>query len=125
MKIIIAGSRKGFTQGIVDAVMKQAIKQWDIRAQDITVVSGCALGVDTYGIRWAEERGLPVMRYPADWDRHGKSAGTLRNIQMAAVADALVALWDGESPGTRHMVQEADKRGLRVYIHRYPDTKSS
>lgn len=116
MKIIIAGSRKGFTQGIVDAVMKQAIKQWDIRAQDITVVSGCALGVDTYGIRWAEERGLPVMRYPADWDRHGKSAGILRNIQMAAVADALVALWDGESPGTRHMVQEADKRGLRVYV---------
>lgn len=105
--------------------MKQAIKQWDIRAQDIMVVSGCALGVDTYGIRWAEERGLPVMRYPADWDRHGKSAGILRNIQMAAVADALVALWDGESPGTRHMVQEADKRGLRVYIHRYPDTKSS
>ncbi len=105
--------------------MKQAIKQWNIRAQDITVVSGCALGVDTYGIRWAEERGLPVMRYPADWDKHGKSAGILRNIQMAAVADALVALWDGESPGTRHMVQEADKRGLRVYIHRYPDTKSS
>lgn len=100
----------------MNSAMKSAIKHWEIRAKDITVISGCALGVDTFGIRWAEERGLPVMRYPADWDRYGKSAGPRRNSQMAVVADALVALWDGESPGTRHMIQEADKRGLRVYV---------
>ena len=128
MKVIIAGSRKGFTQADVDSAMRSAIKEWGIRAYDIIVVSGCAIGVDTYGIRWAEERGLPVIRFPVDaaaWQEFGKSAGIRRNVRMAAGSDALVALWDGTSPGTQHMIGEAKRRGLRVYAHRYPDTKSS
>lgn len=122
MKIIIAGSRKGFTQADVDSAMRSAIKEWGIWAPEITVISGCALGVDTYGIRWAEERGLPVIRFPVDaaaWQEFGKSAGIRRNARMAAGADALVALWDGKSPGTRHMIGEAKRRGLRVFVYSY------
>jgi hypothetical protein len=35
---------------------------------------------------------------------------------MAAYADALVAIWDGRSPGTRHMISEAQRRGLAIHL---------
>jgi len=81
------------------------------------VVSGTALGADRLGEEWAEEQGIAVRRMPADWDRYGKKAGFLRNREMAQVAEALIALWDGTSPGTRDMVKEGRERGLEVFLY--------
>lgn len=83
------------------------------------VVSGCARGADTLGERWAHDNNIPVRRFPADWDTHGSRAGYLRNIQMAEYADALVAVWDGRSKGTGHMIDIARKRGLHIHVF-YP-----
>lgn len=86
------------------------------------VVSGCAIGVDRLGESWAEYCNVPVKLFPAQWrDRDGvydNSAGYKRNVEMAQYADALIAIWDGKSRGTKHMIDIATKRGLRVYIHR-------
>jgi hypothetical protein len=57
-----------------------------------------------------------VERYPADWERYGKSAGYRRNKEMALVAQALVAFWDGESLGTKHMIDIAHKYKLTIKI---------
>jgi hypothetical protein len=62
---------------------------------------------------------IPCFRFPADWDRYGKAAGYIRNETMAANAEALIALWDGRSPGTKHMIDIARKKGLKVYVHRF------
>lgn len=66
---------------------------------------------------WAKERDIPVDHYPANWDEHGKAAGFIRNKQMAQVSEALIALYDGVSPGTKSMIDLAHKHGLKVYIH--------
>ncbi len=110
MKTIIAGSRE-ITE--IDFV-RQAVKAapWEVSE----VVSGAARGVDTLGERVAEELNLPVKRFPADWNGLGRRAGPLRNIQMAEYAEALIAIWDGVSKGTAHMIKEAEKRGLRVFV---------
>lgn len=117
MRIIVAGSREGFTISSVERAMEAALKQWKWLPCDVTVVSGTARGVDTLGEQWAYERNLPVERYPADWAQWGKSAGYRRNAQMAENADALVALWDGESRGTGHMIAIAHAKGLPIYVH--------
>ncbi len=59
---------------------------------------------------------MPIERYPADWDKHGKPAGYIRNAEMADKAEALLALWDGQSRGTLHMINLAKKKGLLVYV---------
>ena len=112
MRTIIAGSRD-----IVDLnVVLEAIANSGI---DITtVVSGGARGVDTLGEHAAKMMNIPVMRYEADWDLYGKSAGYKRNGVMAKNADALIAVWDGKSKGTKHMIDLAHLRGLIVYIWR-------
>lgn len=111
MKTIIAGSR-GITQ--LEAVERAVA---DSGFEIAEVVSGAARGVDTLGEVWAAQRGVPVQRCLADWDRYGRRAGHVRNTRMAMYADALVAVWDGESRGTAHMIEQARTLGLKVHVH--------
>lgn len=86
------------------------------------VVSGCAPGVDKTGERWARRHGVPIKRFPANWKQDGRVAGIYRNIAMAHYAYALVAVWDGYSKDTKHMIEFATKKGLRVYVYEYRTT---
>lgn len=112
MKVIIAGSRKGFTRNYVF----KHLEQTHIEIKE--VVCGMAKGVDLIGYDWAKEKGIPIIEMPADW-RLGKQAGYERNIRMAEKADALIAFWDGESRGTEHMINISIKIGLTMQIS-YP-----
>lgn len=109
-KVIIAGGRDFNDYEL----LKKSLKHYNFE-----VVSGLAKGADALGVRLAKEYNLPLHRFPPDWNKHGKSAGIIRNIQMAKYADALIAFWDGRSTGTGHMIKEAHKHGLKVKIVRY------
>lgn len=82
------------------------------------VVSGTARGVDQLGEQFAKDFSLPVTRFPANWDAYGKQAGFLRDKEMAEHADALIAVWDGKSRGTEHMIDIATEKGLAVHVKR-------
>lgn len=84
-------------------------------------ISGGARGADHLGEDYALDRlhdqAVPFMRFPAEWDRYGKAAaGAIRNTLMAWHATHLIAFWDGESPGTRHMIQTAKDAQLAVRV---------
>lgn len=119
MKVIIAGSRDVTEINDVIVAMNNMNDHIDISINDITeVVSGTARGVDRLGEQWARNMEIPVHRMPANWDLYGKSAGYRRNEEMAKYADVLVAIWDGQSRGTKHMINLAANYGLKVYVHR-------
>jgi hypothetical protein len=80
------------------------------------VVSGKARGWDTVGEVWARQAGIQVKPFPAYWEQYGRRAGFMRNAEMAAQADALLAIWDGRSKGTRNMIEEASLQGLDIEI---------
>jgi hypothetical protein len=111
MKVIVAGSREGF----VARNVFEAIKESGFTITEI--VSGTARGVDKDGEYYAACRELPVKRFPADWDQYGKAAGHIRNKQMADYADALVAVWDGKSPGTKNMIETMKSLNKPVYVY--------
>lgn len=83
---------------------------------EVVIVSGHATGADSLGERYAAERGYKVELFPADWNAYGKSAGIRRNKQMAEIANALIAFWDGQSRGTKNMIDEASARHLPTKI---------
>ena len=110
MKTIIAGSRTLGDIETIDYLVGEL--PWVITE----VVSGGAKGVDRYGEIWGESEHIPVKVYPAEWDKYGKSAGFIRNLEMADYADCLLAIWDGGSKGTKHMIEAMKKRNKPVYV---------
>ena len=112
MKVIVAGSRTATWAHVIEAMRTAEF------VKEITcVISGGARGADSHGEEVARRKGWEILRFPAQWDKFGKSAGYRRNEEMAEHADALIATWDGLSPGTRHMIETARKKGLRLHVH--------
>ena len=115
IKVIIAGGRDFHDYSLLESMCDLAFKRYG----QIEVVSGCAKGADELGERYANERGHLIKRFPADWDKYGKSAGYRRNNEMADYAGALLAFWDGSSKGTQHMINLAKNKGLAVKVISY------
>jgi len=108
LKCIIAGSRD-----ITDYdLICQAIQTFGLKITE--VVCGMARGVDLLGKRWADENKVPVKEFPADWNKYGRSAGMIRNEEMATYADALILVWDGKSRGSKNMLKMAKKYDLNI-----------
>ena len=119
MKVIIAGSRDITDYNVVKEAMDSFMEELSADMLPITeVVSGTARGADSLGEEWANNYDVPIKRMPANWAHHGKSAGYIRNSEMAMYADALVALWDNKSRGTGHMIDLAYKYDIPVFIHK-------
>lgn len=111
MKTIIAGSR-GITE--IEEVRK-AIEESGFEITE--VVSGTARGVDTLGEQWAKENGIPIVRFPPDWNKDGKAAGGIRNSDMAVYGEALVAVMKKpKTNGTRDMIAKARLRKLKYHV---------
>ena len=111
MKVILAGSRTITDyEELCSAIL---LANFEITE----VVSGKAKGVDTLGERFAKEFGLPVKEFPANWDKYGRSAGHIRNEEMAKYAEACICLWDGKSRGTKSMIHLSEKYNLKLYVH--------
>lgn len=113
MKLIVAGSR-----GIVDYdLVVQAIKAFEKEFGKVTqIISGGAKGADRLGEKYANEHSLTLVKFLADWNKYGKRAGYLRNEEMAKNADACLCIWDGESKGTKHMIDIAERYGLTTGV---------
>lgn len=112
-RVIIAGSRGFNDYPLLASTMDTLLQNITV---PIVVICGMARGADLLGERYALDRGFQVQRFPADWDKYGKRAGYIRNEEMAKNADALVAFWDGESRGTKHMIELAGKYGLKTRV---------
>lgn len=113
MKAIIAGSRNITSYSALLECINSA-------KLDMTeVVSGNAKGVDRLGERYAKENDIELKIFPADWLLHGKKAGPIRNKRMAEYAHVLILLWDGESKGSKNMLEEAKKKELIIKEYLY------
>ena len=130
LRIIIAGSRDFNDYKLLKTSIRDILKDTSLDGiSKIKIISGTARGADQLGERCAKQFKLEVIKFPADWDRFGKRAGYIRNEKMAkySVEDnnygMLVAFWDGESRGTKHMINLAKKHGLEVHVVRFKENK--
>ena len=117
-RVIIAGGRKFDNYKLlcekVDFYLSEKYK-----THKIVIVSGMATGADMLGCKYARDHALEILSYPADWEKYGKAAGPIRNEKMAKDSDALIAFWDGESRGTKSMIDLAKTYGLKTAVIRY------
>ena len=120
-KVIIAGSRGFSNYKLLREQCNKYLRE-KRKTSNIIIVSGHARGADALGEKYAQEEGFDLETYPAQWKKLGKQAGFRRNEQMAEVADALIAFWDGESHGTKHMIDIMTNKGLPTKVVNYETT---
>ena len=80
------------------------------------IISGGAKGADALGERYAIHHCKTLSVFPADWDKHGKKAGFLRNIEMSRSGDIAIVFWDGQSKGSKHMIQTMQTAGKPCFV---------
>jgi hypothetical protein len=115
MKLIIAGGRDFSNYELLVESVNLIIPG----VPGVEIVSGGAKGADNLGERFAIDNNLQIKRFPAEWDKYGKSAGYRRNSDMADYADSCICFWDGQSKGTNHMINLAKQKGLSVTVINY------
>lgn len=121
-RVIIAGCRDFDNYELLKERCELFLRD-KTETHNVIIVSGHAPGADAMGERFAKEHVLPCEIHPADWAKYGRSAGPIRNAEMASCSDALIAFWDGQNPGTRSMIELARKKGLQVAVVYFTDKK--
>jgi hypothetical protein len=116
-RVVVAGSRSIEDRDLVRDVIESVDDEWD----PTTYLHGGADGVDTLVDRIVNNNPFSpsksVETHPIPewvWEKVGRKAGPMRNEYMVENADALVALWDGESSGTKNAVKLAEGNNLLV-----------
>ena len=118
LRVIIAGGRDFVdTENQIEIEMTQLCMEHEL--EDIQIVVGGALGADALGEAFARKHNTNLAIFPAQWEVYGKSAGYRRNKMMADNADVLLAFWDGKSKGTKHMIDLAKTKQLKVIVVNY------
>ncbi len=115
VRIVVAGCRyynnyeeaKGHIDSFIEDIKKE---------HTIIFVSGGCQGADMLGERYAKENGFEIERYPAEWDKYGRSAGPIRNRKMAEVSDYVICFWDRKSRGTKSMIEYAQGKEKNVKV---------
>lgn len=125
VKVIIAGSRNFYDYDKVEDTVVSFFMSRGILKENVEIISGGARGADKLGERLAISYGLKLSLFPAKWDIYGKAAGMIRNKEMAdyATKDSdkaiLFAFWDGESHGTKGMIDIAKRCGMEVVVNEF------
>ena len=115
-RVIVAGSRGFFDYDLMRRELDELF--WvssEFDDGDIKIISGMADGADSLAIRYADERKLTKILFPANWKKYHRIAGFLRNEDMLSIATHLVVFWDGKSSGTNHMIEIAKAKGIPVW----------
>lgn len=118
MKLLVCGSRT-FTDTHLP-IMEAALQPYAYigSEHDVTLLHGDARGADRASEQVAKKWGWTVKRFPAEWDRLGRRAGLVRNLQMLSEldpkTDRVIAFWDRTSMGTAHTIEAA--RQLKIPV---------
>lgn len=117
-RLIVAGGRDFNDPDLLHSSICD-VERLTPEGSELIIVSGMARGADRLAWEWAKRYCVPVLEFPADWDTHGKAAGHIRNKQMADVAHGLLAFWDGESRGTKNMIEtmQAMRKPVKIVMY--------
>lgn len=112
MRVLVCGGRDYTDREAVFAALDRLHAE---RGVDV-VIHGDAAGADTQARLWAVARGIAHHPYPAEWEKHGRGAGPIRNQEMldGGKPDGVVAFPGGR--GTADMVRRAEAAGLKIWF---------
>jgi len=114
MKVAIVGSRSINDQMFVEYLFRCFTY---IFGKPTKIISGGARGIDTFAEDFANDFNIDLQVFKPDWAKYGRKAGFIRNEDIIKNCDICLAIWDGESHGTKHDLElcEQYKKDLVLF----------
>ena len=117
---LVVGSRSFQDYRLLSEKLDYLLKE----QPEVVIVSGGANGADSLAERYAKEKNIPCIVFPAKWEELGKAAGYIRNREMMTFVSktrkhGCVAFWDGRSKGTKHNFGLAEEFGVPIQVVRF------
>ena len=109
---MITGGRDYINEARIYQVLDAAVERLGLTE---LIHGACPTGADAIASQWARERGIGQRAMPADWDKHGKAAGPIRNQAMIDLRPKHVIAFPGNS-GTKDAVKRARRAGIEPYL---------
>lgn len=122
IRIIVAGTRTFSDYELLKNKLDDFVSKLKQKYPDkqVVIITGSAKGADQLGNLYARNHHIPLKEFPADWNTYGRAAGPIRNQQMLDYAlyeiPALIVFWDGESRGTKNMMNIAKRHNVQTEI---------
>lgn len=116
-RVLVTGGRNWNNTDTIWCALDRELEELTDEEELVVIHGGCPTGADELADQWAEDSGVAVNVFPADWDTYGKAAGPIRNQQMVDGADVCLAFPMGESRGTRDCMRRAKAAGIPVIVH--------
>lgn len=118
-KILVCGGRHFESYGLLKVVLGKLIEKFYINISTSEIVSGHCQGADMLGEKYAEEYGISVKAFPADWGKYKRKAGPIRNKQMIDYIGGfenklVVAFTTADTVGTRNTINLAQKNNIPI-----------
>lgn len=117
-RILITGSRnyQDYTQ--FKTLVLEHLEKSLVKTNDLVFIAGGAYsGADKFiEDLCREDENLHLIVYPADWDKHKKAAGFIRNAEMVKVCTQTLAFWDKVSNGTKHAIDTSRESDIRTKV---------
>jgi hypothetical protein len=119
VRILVTGSRTWDDLKTIAEALSEAWWVANPNEPFIIVHGDCYRGADVIAGRYARYMRWTVEPHPADWERYGKRAGFIRNIEMVkAGADACLAFIRDDSRGASHCADAAERHGIPTRRYR-------
>ena len=106
MKIAVIGSRGLIVRDL----------EFYLPEETTEIVSGGARGVDTSARYYAHKNGLKLTEFLPDYNKYGKIAPLMRNLEIIDYADEIYAFWDGTSRGTKYVIENCRRKKKKVHV---------
>jgi len=122
MRVLVCGSRDWIDRKLIEKTLLDfhfsEMKSFEDGGKIDTIISGEAQGADLLAKGIAHHHKFKYIGFPALWNQYGKRAGYVRNQQMLDEGnpDIVFAFWDGQSRGTKMMIDLAKKAGVPVKV---------
>jgi hypothetical protein len=114
MKLAVIGSRN-FTDYNFFKEKLEYLTQ-NIKEDIVYVSGGCKNSADELIKRYCQENSHELIEFLPDYKQYGKAATHIRNSQIVEFSDALIAFFNGSSPGTKSILEKVKKKGLKIKI---------
>lgn len=106
MKVAVIGSRGLWVQSLGEYLPPETAE----------IISGGARGIDTCARKYAVANGIRLTEFLPEYEKYGKSAPLRRNITIIEHSDLVLAFWDGNSRGTKFVIDKCRELGVPVKV---------